>query len=302
MDGYSLLRGLRQVLSETLTGTWMDDKFSYDCLYDAATATADRTGIFTTTQAITIDSVQPKYTLNPDFIRMYLRDSSNRYFVRWYDGTSYYWAYHCDYDDIVLNNQTVPVSVPSRFTIKYITTPVSRISGNATLNGANVNGECTLTDNSITTKFSTIVVGDEVNNISNESHGVVIEKTSDTRLITCLFDGATSWVNGDEYVITPQGRFEIYFDPPPLTSAHVATLYYVARPTPVYSLYRGYNFPIDFRDALIYYAAWKYKYRDSQPNTGDALYKYWDNFVRRYGRALNTSLNRKGFTVNLMGR
>jgi len=302
MNGYSLLRGLRELLSETATGTWLNDRFSYDCLYDAAAATADRTSIFTNTQTITTVATQANYALNTDYLRLYLKDEWNRYFVKYYNGSSYFWIPFEEFDDIVLANQTSTASVPSRFTVKYATTNPVNVTGTAgAAPGLLVYGEAILNDTSLWTKFSTVTAGDEVHNITDGSHGVVIQKVTDIQLVTCMFDGTDDdWTVGDTYVISPQGRFEIYFDPPPSTSAHTVTLYYVQRPAPVYSPYKTYNFPIDFRDALINYAAWKYKYRDSQPNMGDAFYKYWDNIVRRYGRAINAGLNKKGFTVNLM--
>ena len=53
MDGATLIRELRQILTEGSDSRWLDLKSCYDYLWEAACITADRTTAFTTTQTIT---------------------------------------------------------------------------------------------------------------------------------------------------------------------------------------------------------------------------------------------------------
>ncbi len=65
-------------------------------------------------------------------------------------------------------------------------------------------------------------------------------------------------------------------------------------------LLSGYRFAPGYKRPLLSYAAWLYKYRDSQSNVGDAFYKYWDNSVKRLGATLNQAMKRTRLKVNLM--
>ncbi len=302
MDGYTLLRKLRVALSESSTGTWLDTRFSYDCLYDAAIATSERTSVLTSTQSLTTVASQANYTLNADYLKLYLTDTDKKHFIKYSDGTNTYWIYYKDYDSIVLANQTTSVTIPQRFTIK-MASATTRVTGTASASGAATNGECTLTDTSTSTKFSDISVGDLVHNTTDGSHGIVIVKTSNTALLTCMFDGTDNdWTSADAYIISPRGRFELYFDPAPSTASHTGTIYYVQKPGPVYSNYRTYNFPVDLDDALVQYGAWKYKYRDREGDTGDRYYKYWDRATKEYCDRVRQATVKKGYTVRLMVR
>jgi hypothetical protein len=122
-------------------------------------------------------------------------------------------------------------------------------------------------------------------------------------VICAIFYGTDNYfASSDAYIINAQGRFKLTLDPPPLTSGHTITVYYIQRPNPVYSPYRSYRIPIGYKDPLVMYAAWKYKYRDREPNYGDALYKYWDASVRAVGSELNSAMRKKGYRVNLVKR
>jgi hypothetical protein len=125
--------------------------------------------------------------------------------------------------------------------------------------------------------------------------------TSTSAIVTALYGGTNNdWTTSDAYVIIPQGRFQIVFDPPPSTAGHTITIYYVQRPAPVYSYNRGYRFAPGYKRPLLSYAAWLYKYRDSQPNVADSFYKFWDMSVRRLGATLNQAMKRTRLKVNLM--
>jgi hypothetical protein len=122
-------------------------------------------------------------------------------------------------------------------------------------------------------------------------------------LKTALFNGTNDeWGSGDSYVIQPQGRMQIVFDPSPSTASHTVTLYYLQRPAPVYTNYDVFRFPSHYSNALVKYAAWLYKYRDSEPNYGDKWYVYYDRQIRKYSHEVDHILRRKRISVNLKAR
>ena len=300
MDGTTLLRELRQALQEGSDSSWLDTKTSYSYLYQAACNTAKRARIPRTTQTITTVADTSTYYLNGDFLDLYLMDDDNKEFIKYYDTSNYHFINMVSYDSIILANQTTSVLIPSAFTI----IPAAQLTvytGAVTSDGATSAGECTLTATAAT--FTNVFAGDFVHNTTDGSNGVVVYKTSDTALITALFDGTNDdWTSTDVYRVHPQARFQIVFDPPPSTKDHTITVYYVQKPTPVYSSFRRYNFPDEWTTILAQYAAWLYKYRDREPGFGDAFYKNWDYTLRRYAGVLNAGLERRGLRLNLMKR
>jgi hypothetical protein len=300
MDGTTLLRDLRQVLSEGSGSAWLDTKSSYDHLYNAAIATVSRTDMLTTTQAITTVANDSTYNLNADFLKLYMVDDRNDFFIKYYDGSSTTFIYSSSYQSIYLANNTTSVSIPHRFAITD-SSAVANITGTASAAGNATNGECTLTDS--TAPFANVSAGDYVHNTTDGSNGIVLAITSTSAIVTALFDGTENdWDQNDAYVIIPQARFQLVLDPPPLTAGHIVTVPYVYKPAPVFSNYRSYKIPNGYKSALVKYAAWEYKYRDREPNFGDAFYKYWDNEVRKLGKGINDAQNRKGYGVNFIKR
>ncbi len=202
-----------------------------------------------------------------------------------------------------LANNTTDVSIPDSFSIMDAT-PLARITGTATSTSAISNGEATLTDTA--GNFSNAEPGDLIHNTSDTSHGVIISKTSSTVLITVLYDATDNfWTSGDAYIIVPAHRYRLILDPPPSTAGHTVTVPYVFKPDPVYSAtiatgYRGYPIPDDYEPGIIKYAAWLYKYRDREPQYGDAFYKYWEDDLRKKAKGSNDALRRKGFRVNFL--
>jgi hypothetical protein len=304
MDGNTLNFQLRQILNESSGATWLDTRTSYDYLYQAAIATAFKIKSPTTTQDITTVASQTNYALNADFLRMYLTDDQNRYYIKYYDGTSYYWLYWREYGAIVLGNRTTAVKIPDSFTIRDASA-LTVATGTATSAGTATNNECTLTDTAATFVTSKIEAGDWIHNTTDGAHGVVISVTDQTHLVCAIYGGTTNdWSAGgtDSYKITPQPRLELVFDPAPSTASHTVTVYYVQKPDPVYSDYRSYKLNPSLTPALVNYAAWLYKYRDRQPDYGDMFYKTWDMAVRNMNTILDQSLNRGGYKVNFIKR
>jgi len=300
MDGYTLSYQLRQLFSESASGTWLDTVTSYDYLYQAAIATSMRLNSPTTTQTITTVASQTNYALNANYLKMYLTDNQNKHFVKYYDGTNYSWVYWRDYAAIVLANQTTSVSIPDSFTIRE-KAAASADTGTCTTAGDETDNESTLTDTAATFSTTGISAGDWIHNTTDGSHGIVLSVTDNTHLICALYGGTDNeWDTSDAYTITLQPRLELVFDPPPSTASHTATVYYVQRPDPVYSNYKSYPFYPTLTPALVHYAAWMYKYRDQAPDYGDRFYRTWDNATRAMNHTLNEGKVKGGFKVNLI--
>lgn len=302
MDGKSLTNGLAKLLNEnSTTSGFIDLRTSYDNIYEAVLEFSRRTRALTASQTITTVANQTNYDLNADFLELYLRDSQNQYIVKYNDGTNDYFLTFRDYEAVSYANQTDSVTLPYNFSIIDKQTLTDRITGTVTSAGASSNSECSCIDSSA--PFANVKVGDDIHNTTDGSDGVVIAVTSTSSLVTALFGGTDNdWDSSDAYVIVPQGRMQLVLNPPPSTSGHTVTIKYVQKPDPVYSPYRTYRFDRQFESAIIKYAAWLYKYRDGEPNFGDAFYKYWDMNVRRAAKTEQKSLNKPTMRVNMMKR
>jgi len=302
MDGKSLTNGLAAILNETVSSSsFMESRVSYDYIYEAVLEFVRRTRVLTASQTITTVADQSAYDLNADFLQLYLRDNENRYVIKYNDGTNDYFLSFRDYEAITYGNQTDSVSIPSNFSIIDKATLTTRITGTVTSNGASSNGECTCTDSAA--PFSAVKVGDDIHNTTDGSDGVVIGITSTSALVTALFGGTDNdWDTSDAYVIVPQGRKQLILDPPPETVGQTVTIHYVQKPDPVYSPYKTYRFDRQYEPAIIKYAAWLYKYRDSEPDFGNAFYKFWDSQVRMASKTEQKSLNKPSMRVNMIKR
>jgi len=299
MDGKTLLTSLAARLDERFTtSSFLDTRISYDYLWEAACELVRRTQCLTATQSITTVAEQSTYDLNADFMALYLTNSDNKYIVKYSDGTSNNWPTLRDYYAVIRSDNTTSTTIPSNFSLIDKQSLTSAISGTVTSAGASTDGECTLTDSAA--PFTYVEAGDSVHNTTDGSDGVVISVTDTSNLVTTLFGGTDNdWDSSDAYIVVPGGRKQIVFDPPPSTSDHTVTVYYIPRPEPVYSYYRTYRFDPHFKEAMVMYAAWLYKYRDSDPNFGDAYYKFFDQECRKANRTTSQALNRNSFKVNL---
>ena len=303
MDGREVLYRLRELLGEAADSDFLDEKTSYDYVNEAAREFALRTRCLTSSQDITTVQDQRGYTLNADFMELYLRNKQNRHYVLYNDGSSsnsdfIYWG---DYEDIILADQQTSVLKPNKYTI--INDPVldSQVTGTATSAGAASGGQCILTDTAA--DFTDVSAGDIVHNTSDGSDGVVLSKTSTTVLVVALFGGTSDdWSSSDAYVIQPQGRLQLRLDPPPSTAGHTLTVHYVQRPVPVYSDYGVFRFQPQHMDAIIKYAAYQYKYRDKEPNFAHVYYQAFERQIRMSGNALNKAFKRSRISVNLKAR
>lgn len=303
MDGVTALRSLRQLLSEASDSTFMDTKTSYEYLWQAAIEFTDRTSCLTNTQSISTVANQAAYSLDADYMKIYLKNSDNNYFLKYNDGSANSFINFKEKDSLIYQNSTGSTTVPSWFYIEDEPTLNTQITGTISAAGALSGGQVTLTDTSVATKFSNASAGDAVHNTTDSSAGYVISKTSATALVTALFDGTDNdWDLADAYVLQPQGRMRLVLSPPPSTASHTITFYYVQRPAPVFSNYGVYRFQPQHMRAIINYTAWLYKYRDREPNYGDKFYQIFELETRKSGANINKGLNRQGFKVNFLKR
>lgn len=301
MDGLELLYKLRQILNESDDSGFMDDKTSYDYLNEAAYEFIRRTKFLRATQTITTVADQSTYDLNADFIEVYLRDYEEQPFIKINDGNSDQFIFWRDYKDIIYSNNTTSEVIPGFFSIINDSTLDTRLSSTATSVGATSGGECTLNDT--TADFSTVNEGDTVHNTTDGSMGVVLSRTSDIALQVALFNGTDNdWSDGDSYVIQPQGKVQIILDAPPANAGYTITVHYIQRPALVYSDYGVFKIQRQYMDALVKYAYWLYKYRDSEPDKGDGMYVYFDRQARAAQDTINSTYKRSNVSVNLKGR
>jgi len=298
MDGKMMLYQVRQLLQESSTSAFLDDRTTFDFLYEAACELVSVLKLLTASQTITTSATTSKYDINADYLCLYVRNDSNEYVVKYYNGSGYYWPTFRDESYMYQENSTSSVALPNNFSIVDKATNPTNITGTTTAVGADSAGECTLTD-AAASFTTTVSVGDQVHNTTDGSDGVVVAVTDATHLVTALFGGTNNdWTATDSYVIVPQSKRQLYIDPPSLTAGHTITFRYVPRPAPVYSDYRSYRFPVQYMPAVVKYAAWLYKYRDREPNFGDAWYKYWEMQLRKGQANENRSPSRQRFSVN----
>jgi hypothetical protein len=301
MDGKELLYKLRNLLNESADSGFMDDKTSYDNLNEAAYEFNRRAKVLKSTQSITTVADQSTYDLNTDFMELYLKDYEKNLFIKINDGSNDHFIFWRNYEDIIYSNNTTSETIPGFFSIINDSALDTRLSSTTTSAGAATGGECTLTDTAA--DFSLVSAGDTVHNTTDGSMGVVLSKTSTTALKTALFNGTNNdWTSSDSYVIQPQGKLQLVLDAPPANSGYTITVHYVQRPAPVYSDYGAFRIQRQYMDALVKYAYWLYKYRDSEPNFGDGMYAYFDRQIRAAQGSTNSTHNRSSVSVNLKGR
>lgn len=299
---------MQLLLDEETSSDFLDERTTYDFLNEGALEVARNTNTLTAEQSITTVADQVGYSLNANFLKMYLKDNGGDFFIHYSDGTTTFAFKFATYEDIIFQDDTTSVTIPSRFTITDDPTLDTQVTGTATSAGSlsSTTKEATLTDSAA--DFSDVSAGDIVHNTTDSASGIVLSKTSGTVLVTAMFPDDPSasvdqdWDSSDAYVIQPQGRLRIVLDPPPSTAGHTVTVYYVTKPLPVYANFRTFRFPQHLNLATVKYAAWLYKYKDREPNFGDKLFTMADNEMRRGKSGMDKALNRTKIRVNMMAR
>lgn len=299
MIGAVYLNQLNQMLAEFASG-WVDIKTSFDYLYEAAKDFSKETRACHSSQTITTVAGLASYNLNPDFREIMTKDDSDNFIVAYSDGTYTSWLSWEGYSTYLQNNNSA--GTPFSFSITDAVLP-DRITGTVTTGHAQVGGESVLTDSAAT--FTSLYPGDSIINTSQSYYGLVLKNS--TTLTTAMFDisartGATykGWTLADIYLIQPAPRYMLVLDPTPSVSGKTVTVTYYAKPLPVYSDYGSYPFATGYEGALIKYAAWLYKYRDSKPSLADPLYMAYEKEMRKGKNVNRKATGTVGFRVSWM--
>ncbi len=307
MDGAEMQHRVEDFLDEESTGTWLSTRTTYDYLWEGAKRFVGRIECLTSYQDITTVADQVNYVLDAKYLKLYLTDRQNRYYVRYYDQSNYSFITYKDYKEIVYANKIAAadaVDVPDHFSIRDQQSLYSQITGTATSAGAASGGECTLTDTSgLFTTTDYVSAGDIIHNTTDESSGIVLSVTDATNLVCALFgDNGNDWTSQDAYVIQPQGRLELILDPPPDDADDTVRIWYVEVPAPVYSHYGTYRFRQHNIEHIVEYAAAKYKYRDNEPAFAKEFLGVWDRKVREEAFNLRPFTKERKWGVNLKKR
>jgi hypothetical protein len=301
MDGKLLLRELRDLLNEQDNSSWFNDFTGYNYLFQAAIEFVGRTNCLHGEATITTVANLSTYDLPADFLQLYVRDDNNTHVIKYYNASSYQMIPYRSYEKVYYENQTTAQSIPNYFSVLDSSTSTSslRLTGTSTFDGVSIGGQAVVADT--TSSFASVSHGDIIHNTTDGSYGMVLEQQSTTALVTAMFGGTSNdWSVGDGYVIQPRGRYQIVLDPKPSTSGHTVYVPYTQRPVPVFSDYGMYRFPTEYTPAIVKYAFWLYKYRDSQPKVGDAMYQYFDQATKRWGSGISERLREMSkFRVNL---
>lgn len=296
-----MLYQVGQLLNESGASGILDTKSTYTFINQAAREVVSRALCLGAQQTISTVINQTGYDLNADFLKLYLRNKSKEFFIKYNDGSADSFIKWGDYENIIYQNNTDSVPVPSLFSIIDSPTLSASISGTNTLNGPLTNNESVLTDGSA--DFTNVSAGDIIHNVTDGSDGVVLQKTSTTVLATALFGGTLNkWSISDSYTIQPQGRLQLVLNPPPSNGSNTITVFYQQRPAPVYADLRTFRFNTQYFPPLVSYAAFLYKYKDRQPNFGDHLFVMFDKQVKEIASNVNFAFNRTSFGVNFKKR
>ena len=303
MDGKRLRRQLRHMLNEESGSNYLDSFTSYDLLNQAAMRLNERITHLVDSEDLTTVADQSFYDLRPDFMRLVDADHLGRDAIRWNDGSAFHRIPRNDFEHEWHNREysETSIAVPDSFSITPEDSPEDLETGNSTTSaGAAVAGKCNLIDSTAT--FSTtdsIFPGDTVHNTTDGSMGVIISITSDTTLTTALFDGTDNdWSSSDNYIIQPQARYKLRLNPPTSASGDTITYRYLRRPQPVYSDYDHFNFPLQFQDALVYYAVGLYKMRSQMIGEAATWFQQAEALVKVHQKSQMKALDKQRVIVN----
>jgi hypothetical protein len=228
-------------------------------------------------------------------------DDHNDAVIKYYDGSNTEWLNWESYSDYLQNGNDP--GTPQSFAV-VDATPPTRLTGTNFATAAASGGESLLSAYGVS--FVSSYPGDMVVNTTAGKEYVGVALVPGAHLTTAMFDltvrgGAyAGWTAGDTYMIQPSSRYQIVLDPPPDTSGETVTVAYYARPLPVYSDYGTYPFATGYEEALIKYAVWLYKYRDSKQNMGDPLYLAYEREMRKGKNVNRKAVGGVGFRVNFM--
>lgn len=246
MDGKQLTRAVLDYIDDhSLSGLRDKQRRIYECLDQAAAIFCRETKCLTSTATLTTTESGQHYDLPPDFIDLYMRRSgTDRYYVRYYDGSVYSWPSVVSLDRLFRSNLTDTKETPTRVAIRSKESQESLIQGTADAAGESSNGLAILQDDSMLfTTENRVWPRDIVHNKTDGSDGVVVEVTDSTHLKVALFNGNDNdWSEEDVYTIIPAAEHQLSLEAPAATAGHRITVPYLCMPTPVYSDYGFWSF------------------------------------------------------------
>lgn len=265
MDGKQMCRMMLDALDEERANKLFntDDRVLYDKLDAAACDYVRQMKCLHASVAITTVDAQQAYDLPPDFLGLYMKNSRDRFFFKYYDGSNTSWPVIQTYEAIFMNNLTDSLEIPGCAAIIDKAASPVKLTGTTTAAGARTNGEAILTDSAklfLTTQI--VYPRDIIHNTTDGSDGLVLSVTDATHLVAALFDGKTNgFGSGDAYVITRATAKQLYLDAPSATAGHIVTVPYLCKPNPVFSDYSGWRFDDLACRAIAHEAAFQYENR-----------------------------------------
>jgi hypothetical protein len=273
MDGKQLCRMMLDALDEETANKLFNtnDRILYGELDWAACEYVRQLKCLHAACTITTVEAQQAYDLPPDFLGLYMRNSRDRHFIKYYDGSSTFWPVIRPYESIFMENLTDNADVPgSAAIIEKATAPV-KLTGTTTSAGAKTNGEAILINTSaLFTTTGLVYPRDIVHNVTDGSDGIVLSVIDATHLVAALFDGKTNaFGSGDTYVITRANARQLYLCAPSDTAGHTITVPYLCMPNPVYSDYGRWRFDDVACRAIAHEAAFQYENRKHDFNGAD---------------------------------
>ena len=300
MEGYTLLRTIREMLNETSTGTFLNDRTSYEYVYSAVQDFNLKTHYMTNVQTINVIAGKSEYDLNADFVDMALMDSYNRKFIKCTSGGSDTFVFSRDYASVVMENSSTSSPIPVSYSIVDNSTQ-DTLEGTASI-VSNGTGESYVYGASL--DVTSAQAGDYIHCTTTGNDGVIVVNKAVAPpgyLTACIFSDGTpsNGTNTGAFIIVKQPRFKLVLSPTPSANSTI-TVPYIQRPDPVFSPYRAYRLPFNYMLPIVQFAAFLYKYKDRDPNYGDSFFKYYDGFVRKISAEMRRAIpGKQGIRVNL---
>lgn len=146
--------------------------------------------------------------------------------------------------------------------------------------------------------------GDYIYNTTDGSEGRIIDAPREQRLRVALFGGTNNYCSSDDsVVVVRRNRQQIHLTPTPSASNDLIHFPYIAIPHPVFSDHRAYTVRDTAAKSLVKYAAFLYKFRDSEPDFGNVYFIAFDRECRKELNQIRPFLrNKRTLPVNMRAR
>jgi hypothetical protein len=287
MDGLMLIRETLDYLDQETASTLKnsDQRVLYKELDKAAVEFVRQTHCLkSSTFTITTVEDHQEYALPPDFLNLYMKNGRGRFFIKFYDGSSYSYPVKIEHEDIFWDNDQDSREIPDCFAVIDAQELPARINGAADAAGSRVAGECTLQDDSMLfTTTNLVYPRDVIHNTTDRSDGLIVSVTDATHLSTVLFNGKkNSWSQNDAFVIRREPVKKLVFSAPCSTAGYTVTIPYVCKPAPVYSDYAAWMIPEESHSAICAEAAFQYENRKDDFTSADRHHAMFLAEVKRY--------------------